>query len=122
MDGHSQRFQERSFRIGDGVGKPVNPVFRDHKIGGKPSLAGAVLVSDVLAEMILSLKAEIACPAGNHRFNSHPISQGNPCYGLAFADNFAGKLVADGHGQGGHGMLASVKVNISAADTASLDL
>jgi hypothetical protein len=121
MDGNGQRLQERSLFVGDKVRKPMNPVFRNHKIGGETSLPGAVLITDVLAEMILSPKAEITFPADDHRFNRHPVAYADFRPALSHFDHLAGNFVADGHRERSQGMFPLVEVEISSADAAGFD-
>jgi hypothetical protein len=121
MDGDGQWLQKCPLFVGNGIGEAVSPVLRNNEIRGKTSLAGAVLITDVLTEMIFSAKAEIAFSAGDHWFNRYPVSHGDPGHGLTDFDHLTRNFVADGHGQGGQRVFPFKQVEVPAADAGGLD-
>jgi hypothetical protein len=122
VHGYGQRFQERTLLIGDKIRETVNSVLRYNKVRGESSLTDAVLIGDILAEMIFSPQTKIALAAGDHGFNRHPVSRGNFPYVPTPLDYCSGNFVADGHGKLSEGMLPFIEVKITTADTAGFDL
>jgi hypothetical protein len=121
MDGHGQRLQESPFLEGNGIGETVDPVLRGNKVRGESSLSGAVLVTDVLTEVVLPPEAERTGSTGDHWFNGDSISNRYLRYRMAHLNDLPGDFVADGHGKGGQGVLPFVEMDVSPADAAGLD-
>jgi hypothetical protein len=121
VDGDGQRLQESPFLEGDGIGETVDPVLGSDEVRGEPPLSGAILVADVLTEMVLPPEAEGTGSAGDHRFNGDTVPNSHLRYRMADLNDLSGDFVADGHGKGGEGVFSFVEMNVSAADAAGLD-
>jgi hypothetical protein len=121
VNGDGQRLQESPFIEGDGIGETVDPVLGSDEVRGEPPLSGAILVADVLTEMVFPPEAEGTGSAGDHRFNGDPISNRYLGYCRADLNDLPGDFVADGHGKGGQGVFSFVEMNVSAANAAGLD-
>jgi hypothetical protein len=121
VDGNGQRLQERALFIGNKIRKTVSPVLRNNEVGSEPSLPGAVLIANVLTEMIFPPEAKVTCSTDDHGLNSDPVSERDLRYGLTHFHHLSGNLVANGHGQGSQRVFPFVKVKVSPTDAAGLD-